>query len=135
MEIYLQKLMVSTFLEKIKPKTRKLIHLCSGEFAIVVERTIAFLDSGIPPQAWFTLLKVAAEIPMKNVEKDGSNGGHASSCNANLGEQHDDPSQHDGIRTRIAGRGHPAHAVARLSVVGSWEFGANPLQRQFRAAA
>ena len=159
-----------TFLEKIKPKTRQLIHLCSGEFAIVVERTIAFLDSGIPPQAWFTLLKVA----MKNVEKDGSNGGRASSCNANLGEQHDDPSQHDGIRTRsaipgcrnatwgssphpqppvqnferwkckqrypqgcpsIAGRGHPAHAVARLSVVGSWEFGANPLQRQFRAAA
>ena len=102
MEIYLQKLMVSTFLEKIKPKTRQLIHLCSGEFAIVVERTIAFLDSGIPPQAWFTLLKVAAEIPMKNVEKDGSNGGHASSCNANLGEQHDDPSQHDGKRTRSA---------------------------------
>jgi hypothetical protein len=51
-----------------------LIELCSGEFAIIVERTIAFLDSGIPPCVWFNLLKTAAAFPSKKEETDGNGG-------------------------------------------------------------
>jgi hypothetical protein len=51
MEVYLQEVMVTTFSERIQPKTRFLISLCPGEFAAVLERVIAFLDTGIPPEA------------------------------------------------------------------------------------
>jgi len=86
MEIYLQEVLVTTFLEKLRPRTRFLIELCAGEFAIVIDRVITFLDTGIPPKAWFSLLKSSGDIPTENVRKAGINGSNFS----HPGDQHMD---------------------------------------------
>ena len=95
MEVYLQEVLVTTFLEKLKPRTRYLIELCSSEFAIVLERGITFLDTGIPPRTWYNLLKVSGDIPTENVRKAGVNG----SCFGQTFDQqrswHDDFSHQD----------------------------------------
>ena len=73
-EVYIQEVLVTTFIERLSPRTRSLIELCSGEFAITVERTIALLDSGIPPCVWFNFFKTAAAFPSKKEETDGNGG-------------------------------------------------------------
>ena len=89
MEIYLQEVMVSTWIDKLQPKARQLIELCSGEFAVVIEHAISFLDTCIPPKTWFSLLKGAAEIPPENVEKDGSCGGRSKAKETTFWHWHD----------------------------------------------
>eukprot|EP00435_Cladocopium_sp_Y103_P043632 s2722_g12.t1 len=74
MEIYLQESFVSTFLQTLDQRTRTRIQLCSGGFAAVLERAIGFLDSGIPPKAWFALFKMTARLPTEEIGKDGSSG-------------------------------------------------------------
>ena len=71
MEIYLQESFVSTFIRGLDPKTRTRIELCSGAFATTLERAISFLDSGIPPGAWFSLYKMTARAPEKMFESMG----------------------------------------------------------------
>lgn len=71
MEIYLQESFVSTFIRGLDPKTRTRIELCSGAFATTLERAISFLDSGIPPGAWFSLYKMTARDPEKIFESMG----------------------------------------------------------------
>ena len=83
MEVYLQEVLVSTYVERLKPRTRELIELCSGEFAVILERSISFLKTGIPPKAWYSLLKGAADIPFLNVEKVGQSGGFSVPFSAN----------------------------------------------------
>ena len=83
MEVYLQEVLVSTYVERLKPRTRELIELCSGEFTVILERSISFLKTGIPPKAWYSLLKGAADIPFLNVEKVGQSGGFSVPFSAN----------------------------------------------------
>ena len=92
MEIYLQEVMVTTFIERLTPKARFLIELCSGSYALAVERAISFLDSGIPTKAWFSLLQ-AASVPQKNTGKVGNDGEVFRGHKTTLGSWHDDPSQ------------------------------------------
>lgn len=56
MEVYLQEVRGTTFSERIQPKRRFWIQLCSAQFAAVLERVIAFLDTGIAPKAWYALI-------------------------------------------------------------------------------
>ena len=85
----MQEVMVSTWIDKLQPKARQLIELCSGEFAVVIEHAISFLDTCIPPKTWFSLLKGAAEIPPENVEKDGSCGGTSKAKETTFWHWHD----------------------------------------------
>ena len=71
MEVYLQEAFVATFLEKISPGSRSLIGQCSGAFEMTLNRTVAFLQSGIPPPTWFYLLRGNASAPSKKAGKMG----------------------------------------------------------------
>ena len=93
LEVYIQEVLVTTFIERLSPRTRFLIEPCSGEFAITVERTIAFLDSGIPPRAWFTLLSTAAVFPPEKDDKVGSDGDNCHAWNIPSQWRDDEPSQ------------------------------------------
>ena len=99
MEIYLQEVMVVTFLEKVNPRTRSLIEMCSSGFSATVERAIAFLDTGIPPSTWYRLLKLAADVPPENVEKVGKSGGTDQVGQPFSGSNHDDNSLHRSKKT------------------------------------
>ena len=78
MEIYLQEVMVSTFEEKINPKTRALIHLFAGGYAVTLERIMAFLECGIPPGAWYYLLRGADGLE-QGIGKTGVDGSRKTS--------------------------------------------------------
>ena len=95
MEIYLQEVLVTTFLEKLRPRTRFLIELCAGEFAIVIDRVITFLDTGIPPRTWFSLLRCSGDIPTENVRKVGKNGSFWSQPREKHRAWHDETSMQD----------------------------------------
>ena len=74
MNIYLQEVQVATYIVRVAPRTRFLIEICAGAFAFTLARAIAFLDSGIPPAAWYALLKISAGSPSKSSGKDGKGG-------------------------------------------------------------
>ena len=74
MNIYLQEVQVATYIVRVAPRTRFLIEVCAGAFAFTLARAIAFLDSGIPPAAWYALLKISAGSPSKSSGKDGKGG-------------------------------------------------------------
>eukprot|EP00435_Cladocopium_sp_Y103_P018494 s3398_g4.t1 len=73
MEIYLQEVLVTTFEAKISPSTQFRIRLAAGGFALALERTIAFLESGIPPRAWYFLLR-GADGFTRDIGKNGTDG-------------------------------------------------------------
>jgi len=78
MEIYLQEVLVTTFEEKISPKTRALIHLCAGGYAVTLERIMVFLECGIPPVAWYYLLRGADGFE-RDIRKNGDDGEKSTS--------------------------------------------------------
>ena len=78
MEIYLEEVLVTTFEEKISPKTRALIHLCAGGYAVTLERIMAFLECGIPPVAWYYLLRGADGFE-RDIGKNGDDGEKSTS--------------------------------------------------------
>ena len=78
MEIYLQEVLVTTFEEKISPKTRALIHLCAGGYAVTLERIMVFLECGIPPVAWYYLLRGADGFE-RDIGKNGDDGEKSTS--------------------------------------------------------
>jgi hypothetical protein len=86
MEVYLQEVLVTTYVEKLKPRTREMIEMCSSEFAVIMERAIGFLNSAIPTRVWYSLLKGSADVPSKNVEKVGRGGGNSATfCHHSAG--------------------------------------------------
>jgi hypothetical protein len=74
MEIYLQEVLVATFMDKIRPWTKVLLDLCSGGFAATLDRCIDFLQTGVPPSTWYNLFRDSAEVPTEKFEKQGANG-------------------------------------------------------------
>ena len=98
MEIYPQEVTVVTFLERLPTKTRQLIELRAGAFAATLEKAIAFLDTGIPPATWYSLLKISASPPTESVEKDGTNGSFLRPTVQQNERGHDDLPMHDGKR-------------------------------------
>ena len=90
--------MVVTFLEELPPKTRQLIELRAGAFAATLEKAMVFLDTGIPPAAWYSLLKIPASSPAKSAEKDGNGGDFSRPFVRQTGLGHDDLSMHDSKR-------------------------------------
>eukprot|EP00435_Cladocopium_sp_Y103_P075270 s60_g55.t1 len=74
MEIYLQEVLVATYIEKLKPKTKVLIELCSGGYEAILNRCIDFLQTGIPVKTWFYLLRDSAEFPTQKFEDEGADG-------------------------------------------------------------
>eukprot|EP00435_Cladocopium_sp_Y103_P022064 s3889_g5.t1 len=77
MEIYLQEVLVTTFAERISSKSRELIHLCSGGYAATLERCVAFLHGGIPPKAWYHLLKGEGGLE-QSAEQSGAASGNST---------------------------------------------------------
>ena len=75
MEVYLQESFVSTFLRTLDGKTRTKIETVSGGFPLILEKTIGFLNGGIPPRTWYSLLKMTARTPMESTGKNGASGG------------------------------------------------------------
>eukprot|EP00435_Cladocopium_sp_Y103_P034882 s2166_g9.t1 len=71
MEIYLQEVLVTTFTQKLRPKSRNLIEFYACGFASLLQQSIYFLESGIPCKAWFWLLKAASGL-----EQSTEKGGH-----------------------------------------------------------
>eukprot|EP00435_Cladocopium_sp_Y103_P041190 s587_g11.t1 len=74
MEIYLQEVLVCTFMEKVRPRARVLIDLCSGGFETTLDRCIDFLQCGIPTPTWFYLLRDPAKLPTQKFGKTGVDG-------------------------------------------------------------
>ena len=97
MEVYLQEVTVVTFLEGLHPKTRHLIQLRAGA-APTLEKAVAFLDTGILPAAWYSLLKLSASSPSKIAGKDGDDASFSKPSVQTIGLGHDDLSMHDGKR-------------------------------------
>ena len=62
MEIYLQEVLVVTYVERLSQRTRELIRIFAGGYAILISRCIFLLDSGIPTATWFSLLKAAGGL-------------------------------------------------------------------------
>lgn len=87
-----------TFLERLPTKTRQLIELRAGAFAATLEKAVAFLDTGIPPATWYSLLKIAASPPSESAGKDGKNGSFLRPGVQTYEPGHDDLSMHDGKR-------------------------------------
>ena len=75
MEVYLQESFVSTFLRTLDGKTRTKIETVSGGFPLILEKTIGFLNGGIPPRTWYSLLKMTARTPTESTGKNGASGG------------------------------------------------------------
>ena len=97
-----------------------MIELCSGEFAITVERTIAFLDSGIPPRAWFNLLKTATAFPSEKDGTDGKGGENFRHAWNKPSHWHDDePSQQESKKSEGA---IPVHRKATDGLCGAQAF-------------
>ena len=57
LEIYLQEVQVSTYLERVKPDAKVLIELRSSGFAPTLDRCIDFLQCGVPPNTWYYLFR------------------------------------------------------------------------------
>eukprot|EP00435_Cladocopium_sp_Y103_P050220 s698_g15.t1 len=93
LEIYLQEIQVCTYLDKVSPRARALIELCAGSFAYTLERAIAYLNAGIPPAAWYSLLKIAEGSPTQKSGKDGMCGEFSSHEARQNGPWHDGPSK------------------------------------------
>ena len=72
MEIYLQEVLVATYVEKLSPMSRELIQFCAGGYSILLERCIGFLKAGIPLKSWFFLLRAAGDP--SSTEKAGKCG-------------------------------------------------------------
>ena len=75
-EIYLQEVLVTTYLEKLDKRARDRILLFAGGYAETLEQCVTFLEHGIPLASWFFLLRGAGD-PMKTAGKSGSYGGFA----------------------------------------------------------
>ena len=73
-EVYLQESFVATFLRTLDSKTRTKIESVSGGFPMILEKTIGFLDGGIPPRTWYSLLKMTARAPTESLGKHGEDG-------------------------------------------------------------
>ena len=74
MEVYLQESFVATFLRTLDSKTRTKIESVSGGFPTILEKTIGFLDGGIPPRTWYSLLKMTERAPTESFGKHGEDG-------------------------------------------------------------
>ena len=75
-EIYLQEVLVTTYLEKLDKRARDRILLFAGGYAETLEQCVTFLEHGIQLASWFFLLRGAGD-PMKTAGKSGSYGGFA----------------------------------------------------------
>ena len=75
-EIYLQEVLVTTYLEKLDKRARDRILLFAGGYAETLEQCVTFLEHGIPLASWFFLLRGAGD-PSKTAGKSGSYGGFA----------------------------------------------------------
>lgn len=74
LEIYLQEVQVSTYLERVKPDAKVLIELRSGGFAPTLDRCIDFLQCGVPPNIWYYLFRDTAEFPEQRFGRMGVDG-------------------------------------------------------------
>ena len=83
-EIYLQEVLVTTYLEKLDKRARDRILLFAGGYAETLEQCVTFLEHGIPLASWFFLLRGAGD-PMKTAGKSGSYGGFESFQPTNTG--------------------------------------------------
>ena len=70
MEIYLQEVQVTTFTERLGPRSRERIQICAGAYASILESTVFFLEVGIPTRSWFFLLRAASGLS-QNTESLG----------------------------------------------------------------
>ena len=57
-DIYLQEVQVATYLHRLAPSQREKIQTLASIFPAVLQKAIHFLDTGIPPAAWYLLMKV-----------------------------------------------------------------------------
>ena len=96
MEIYLQEVLVCTFMEKVRPRARVLIDFCSGGFEATLDRCIDFLQCGIPTTTWFYLLRDTANLPPEKFEKTGVDGNFSQQSNATADCKKNLPKQDSG---------------------------------------
>ena len=69
LEIYLQGVQVSTYLERVRPAAKVLIELCSGGLATTLDRCIDFLQCGVPSTTWFYLCQNFLRRDLKRLGK------------------------------------------------------------------
>eukprot|EP00438_Fugacium_kawagutii_P012665 Skav215620 [mRNA] locus=scaffold666:640257:644840:- [translate_table: standard] len=77
MEVYLQESFVTTFIEKLDAKSRSLVEAYAGGFSSLLLRAVSFLHAGVPPSAWYFLIRGAARPPQAS-EGNGVNGDNFS---------------------------------------------------------
>ena len=57
MEIYLQEVLYVTYVEKLPQATKEFISIAAAGFPDVLQQAQTFTEAGVPPTAWFLLLK------------------------------------------------------------------------------
>ena len=81
MEIYLQEIQVATCLNRIPQNQREKILLYARCFEGVLDQVVTFLNYGVPPVVWFSLLKGQRVEEPESFGRDGTE--RHSSCDFN----------------------------------------------------
>ena len=100
LEIYLQEVQVSTYLERVKPDAKVLIELRSSGFAPTLDRCIDFLQCGVPPNTWYYLFR-RAEFPEQRFGRMGVDGKRPAST-SDAWQQKNFPNHSSKTRGRVS---------------------------------